>query len=321
MENKQSIWQQTSNNLKFSFNLAFRNLFSYLLAVIGIGIIFVIVAAAISIPIMVILFATIDLSQLGVAIPESTVMFNELYIIQSITEGNYLLGAAFGLIFAIPAIAIGTTFIGPLFGMSKELVESGDTSAENAFTWLRRKLVPFALAGIGAMLIMVVPPGIMYLITYYLLGITLPLLYQRILATVAGIWFFFAYGLIASVLPAVADGQSVNDSFKLSFNLARTHWKRVYGLLLGYAAIVVVLLGPAIIPALLWDPIFFTPPLVIDPLWIGVISYVSIGALILIFLGVPAHMISVTRLYMLLTGKETYEMSQADEPEISLMGG
>ena len=170
------------------------------------------------------------------------------------------------------------------------------------------------------MLLLVIPPGLMYLGTYYLLGLSPPILYQRILATITGVWIFFAYGLICTVLPAVADGQSVNQSFKLSFSLTRTNWKRVYALLLSYTAIALVFLGPSLAPFLFWDPTSFLPSLG-NPFITGILIYISIGALFLIFVGVPAHMISVTRLYMVLTGKENFDPNQSAEPEISLMGG
>jgi hypothetical protein len=106
----------------------------------------------------------------------------------------------------------------------------------------------------------------------------------------------------------------------MSIRLARTHWKRVYGTLTGYLAIAAIILGPMAAYAFFVDfSVFF--PGIINPVVGAILVYTALGALLLVFIGGPAHLISVTRIYMVLTGKMSDEVPQTAEPDISLVGG
>jgi hypothetical protein len=159
----------------------------------------------------------------------------------------------------------------------------------------------------------------MYIIAYTFLGHQLPILYQQILASIAFVWIFFAYGLVASWLPAITDGHTVSEGLKISIQLARQSWKRIYGVLAAYLAIAFIGFGPAALYGWLFTPAGFIAPL--DPLATGIMIYSAFAALFLVFLGIPAHLISMTRNYMELTGKKIQGITPEEDVDISLVGG
>jgi hypothetical protein len=236
---------------------------------------------------------------------------NPLFIISTALSGFLLI---------LPLIGIGFVFIGPLYGISKEIVESGSTSGENAFAWLRKKFVQFALTGVGMALIIGGPVAAQWTVTILVFGSSPDLLIQSLSAGLSIGYMFLAYGLVANWLPAVTDGQTVSQGLNTSIDLLRSHPERIYGVLLGFLSLLAVVILPVSIVAYFSGPSFVLP-FPGNPISVIALSYTALSGLFVTLIGVPAHFIMMTRMYMMLSGQSVTEYPLTAEPEISLMGG
>ena len=224
------------------------------------------------------------------------------------------------MLILIPLMGVGYAFIGPLFGIRKEVVENGSTSAENAFTWLRKKAGQYALVGIGMFLIIGAPIIIQWLIVTLVYGPMPNQIIQNASSVISIVYTFIAYGFVANWLPAVTDGQNVSQGLTTSIAHLRENPRRVYGVLLGFAALVGIVILPAFITVLLYGPTGFLL-IPINPIIVPVLTYSAIAAIVMVFVGIPAHLIIMTRVYMMLSGRSLSDSDKFSEPEISLIGG
>jgi len=143
MEN--ANFQTIIEDLKISFKFAGKNVISYLLAIFGVlivsGILLVLVAALIFIPLFFVIGGFENLEM----------YFESFSSIDNIGITNIALGA---ILFGLPFLAPIFVAFGAMFGMGREIVESEGTSAEGVFVWYKKKF--FSLAGGGMILFLVV---------------------------------------------------------------------------------------------------------------------------------------------------------------------
>ena len=141
---KNASFSTILEDLKISFKFAYKNAISYFLGLIGVlivsGILIVVVAAMIFIPLV-----------FSIGIGNLTTFFESFSGLEEVGLSNIAMGS---ILFALPFLAPFMVAIGALFGMGREVVESEGTSVEGVFTWYKKKF--FSLAGGGLFLFLVV---------------------------------------------------------------------------------------------------------------------------------------------------------------------
>ena len=110
---------------------------SYFLADLGMLAFIVLVLVVVAIPIVAVLVA---IGPAGLAAFAQSMANISTVNPLALSLGVYLL--------LIPFLTIAFVVIGSIYGMSKEVVETGKTSAESAFSYLRHHFLSFAGAGV-----------------------------------------------------------------------------------------------------------------------------------------------------------------------------
>ncbi len=314
------------DDLRSSVRLASKNLLSFILGVVGIGIVLSIVIAAVALTWILAIFVWQGNSFLAFGTFMSqwgTAMSDYMSVFATAPVNAMMFGLA-GLLLLIPAVAVLFIWIGPLYGMSKEVVESGSTHAESALGWLRNRFFHFALAGVLMSLIIAGPPIVLYSGLSTLYGTSLTGWPSALAASGTFLWVFFTYGLLSTWLPAIADGATVEAGLRTSLNLARQHFPRIYGLLTEFLVVILIVIGPislwgfyqATHYSLSW---ILPSSVILNPVAIWLMIYTVLGALVLVFIALPAHIVAYTRVYTILSGKEL-PTETPDVPDIGFMG-
>ncbi|MFW9961345.1 MAG: hypothetical protein ACFFDV_10020 [Candidatus Thorarchaeota archaeon] len=302
------------DDLKISFKFAFKNVISYILALLGVliisGILLVFVAILIFVPLI-----------FSVGIEGLTFFFESFVADPSTGFANIVVG---GLLIALPLAAPFFVAIGALFGMGREIVESEGTSAEGVFTWYKKKF--FSLAGGGLVLfsivlgplILIILGGIaVYGIDFFnfaLITSGTASTMNPIIGSLLMIWFAVSLGFLSMLFPAIIDGYSVFEATKKSIRMSITYFDRVFGVWMAYLLIVGLLILPIMVAPFTMG---FSDPAVF------ILAGVAIPALLfLIFILMPALTIGLTRVYMILTADDEYEEdTQEDTSGPSFIGG
>jgi len=288
---KNSSFETLLQDLKISFRFASKNVISYVLAMIGVlivaGILMAIVAAAIMVPVI-----------LAWGIEPMTQFFVSLGQNWSTLQGAALFGWVMFL--AIPLLGPFFVALGALFGMAREIVESDGTTAEGVFVWYRKKFLSLAGGGVVLFLVCVMPIALMSIWALTVTGGWMLGLPMAATAAFAVVWFVMTTGMLSMLFPGIIDGLSVLGAVKQSVRLSRHYFDRVFGTWLSYIAVFILLsaLTVVLIP-------------------IGVIA-----SLALVFLGLPAMTIGLTRVYLILTGNpEATETTEDEGPDVRFVGG
>jgi hypothetical protein len=314
---KNASFSTIIEDLKISFRFAYKNAISYLLAIFGVlivsGILIIVVAAMIFIPMIFI-----------IGIDNLTTFFESFSGIETVGISNIAIG---GIMFALPFLAPFMVAIGALFGMGREVVESEGTSVEGVFTWYKKKF--FSLAGGGiALFLFVVGPLLL------LLGIATALYGNQFLsiavisagsATIVHpiaislllIWFAVSTGLLSMLFPSMIDGYSAFESIKRSVKLSIKYFDRVFGIWIAFLVVLLLLVVPMFL-----IPFAFT--LTGPALWVAgglMVLYAIPALIILVFFYIPALTIGLTRTYMIITADDDYEEVLEDESGPSFIGG
>lgn len=290
-------------DVKISFKFAAKNIISFLLGIFGVlivsGLLIVIVAAMIMIPMVFI-----------IGIENLTTFFESFAGLESVGIANIAFGA---LLFALPFLAPFMVAIGAMFGMGREVVESEGTSAEGVLTWYKKKF--FSLAGGGMVLFLVVVGPLMLAL---LIGVAI---YGDQFLTIAIInanpasfsnpigigllliWFAVSTGFLSMLFPSLIDGYSVFESVKRSVKMSIKYFDRIFGVWMAFLLILAALIVPFM---LIPFPLDMTGPAMIA--FTGILTIYAIPAvIILIFFYIPALTIGLTRIYMILTAEEDYD--------------
>lgn len=296
MEKVKKMSQQTTNfgtiidDMKTSLKLAYHNMLSYFLANLGMIVFLVLVLAIVAVPLIAVL----------VWIGPSALEAWALSLTNMSTASLFASGILAVSFILLPLMALLFLVHGSIYGISKEVVETGTTTAESSFSWLRHNFITFAGAGVIMTLIVIVPQllvaaAVAYFNGYIVTG------WNSIALSV----FFFAYsfvtiGLTSMVMPAIVNGKGVQEAFVGSFKLAIQRFDRVFGLLtaivlLGLLSFSPILIGAAA-AALGVTLTLFEPLIIAAGLW----SVVAAFLWLLLF--IPMTYIAFTRVYHDLTG-------------------
>jgi hypothetical protein len=298
------------SDLKYSLKLAWNKALSYFLADLGMLFVIAIIFGIVAIPLAIAAFLVIgphNFAALGVAV-------------STWAAANPWLVGGIAMLFVIPIITLFFMVIGSIYGMSKELVETGDTRAELAFSYFRHKFIPFASAGVLLTLIIIVPPIAVWGATSILSGYVISYAAQVALSVFTFVWVFITVGLCAMVLPAVVNGKGVQEAFKESFSLAINRFDRVFGLLCAVILLAVAMFSPIIIGGV---TVILAPDLALfsfnpfSPFFGGMIA-VMIWTVVSVFLWLlvllPMTIISFVKVYAELTGGQIAAPSTPDMP-------
>ncbi len=291
------------DDMKTSAKLAWKSVLSYFLANLGMLIVMALLIGIVAIPVLVV--AWVSLAPFSAATMTALATWATTYPI---------LAGGLAILVLIPVISLFMVVSGAIYGMSHDLVTTGQTKAELAFSYFRRKFLSFASTGAILTIIVLLPPVIAWGLTSYAMGyvITAPATY--LLTAFTFVWVYLTAGLTSLVWPAVASGKGVQDSFKESFSLSRQYFDRVFGVLTAIVLLLAATFGPVIIAALAMVPVL--PPLTMAfaPLFVGVMVYTVIMVFLWLLVFLPMVRIAWVRVYQELTGGEVATQSVVDMP-------
>ena len=295
----------TYNDMKTSLRLASKSMLSYFLANLGMVIVVGILAVIIAIPIFAV--AWFALAPLSEATWEALAIW---------AQANPLAIGGLALLILVPIVSLFLVVQGSIYGMSHDLVTTGQTKAEAAFSYLRRKFLTFA--GTGAMLtiFIIIPPVTVWGIASYSMGYAITAPVSMVLTIFTFIWLFFTCGLTSMVWPAVVGGKGVQAAFKESFNLSTKYFERVFGVLTAILLLVAVTFGPVVVWGIAQAPFIEITVFAFTPL-LGVIALWTVVSVFLwIFLFFPMTKIAYVKVYKELTGGEIATLTTVNDVPI-----
>jgi hypothetical protein len=290
-------------DMKSSFKLAWRNALSYFLANLG-----MLVAIAVLLGIVLVPVAAIAIATNGEAL-----LALGSSVAQLAGENAWVLGGM-ALLMIVPLISLFLVVIGSIYGMSKELVATGETKAEHAFSYLRHKFLSFAGAGAMLTLIIVIPPVAVAGIVSILMSYQMTLLQLQVVAVFAFVWIFVTVGLCAMVFPAIVNGAGVQEAFKESYRLATQQFERVFGLLTAVVVLATLMFSPVIIWGLLTPFGYLLPSL--SPVTVAIMGWTVVAAFLWLLVLLPMTIIAFVKVYHELTGKAIATQPVPDVPII-----
>ncbi|MFX1367297.1 MAG: hypothetical protein ACFFAY_01680 [Promethearchaeota archaeon] len=285
------------DDLKSSFKLARRNILSYFLANLG-----MMIAVAVLLGIVMIPIAIVAILGIGLEVSAWEAVGAGM---AAWAQGNPWAVGGLAALVIIPLVAFFFTAVASIYGMSKDLLTHGETKAERAFSWFRGKFLTFFGAGALLTVIIVLPPAALYYAASVLMGYSVPVAISTVLSVITFVWVFITVGLCAMVFPAITHGKGVQDAFKESFDLARTRFERVYGLLSGVVAMFAISFGPVIVWGLTLAPLVppADPTLFLNPITAAVLVWTVFVVFLWLLVLLPAVIIAFTKAYAEMTGK------------------
>ncbi len=291
------------DDMKTSLKLAWKSMLSYFLANLGMVIVVLILAGLVILPVAGILFVVLaPLSEATVAALSAWANNNPLAV-----------GALFVLVL-IPVVSLFMVVSGSIYGMSHDLVTTGETKAEAAFSYLRHKFLSFAGTGAILTIIVIIPPVIAWGLTSYALGYTITAPVSQLLTVFTFVWVFITAGLTSMVFPAVTSGKGVQEAFKESYSLATRYFDRVFGVLTAIVLLVAATIGPVIAVALAMVPLVPPAMIILAPLFLGVLLYTVVMVFLWLLLFLPMVRIAWVKVYQELTGGKVATQSVVDMP-------
>jgi hypothetical protein len=291
------------DDMKTSAKLAWKSMLSYFLANLGMLIVMALLIGVVAIPVLLVAWAFL------VPFSEAT-----MTALATWATANPLLVGGIGILVLIPVVSLFMVVSGSIYGMSHDLVTKGETKAELAFSYFRRKFLSFASTGAIMTIIVLLPPVVAWGLTSYAMGYTITAPVTYLLTVLTFVWVYLTAGLTSLVWPAVASGKGVQDAFKESFSLSRQYFDRVYGVLTAIVLLLAATFGPLIIAALAMVP--FVPPVTFTllPVFAGVLVYTVIMVFLWLLLFLPMVRIAWVKVYQELTGGEVATQSVVDMP-------
>jgi hypothetical protein len=294
------------DDMKKSLKQAYGSALSYFLANLGMLIVVVLLALVIAIPIAITAFAV-----LAPLDPAAFVAMGEW------AAANPLAVGGIGLLVLIPLVSMFLVVSGSIYGMTHQLVTTGETKAEHAFSYLKRKFLTFFVTGMLLTIILLVPPVVAWGLTSIAMGYTITASVSTLLSIFTFVWLFFTAGLTAMVWPAVVSGKSAVDAVKESFSLASRYFDRIFGVLTAIVLLIAATFGPAIIAGLVvaWalvPPITLFSPLI--PALLGLALWTVVSVFLWLFLFLPMVRIAFVRVYQDLTGGTIASQIPAEVP-------
>lgn len=278
-------------DMKSSMILAKNNMLSYFLAHLGLAVLMVIMLAVVAIPIVAIALAAGPAYWTG-ALP-GMITFS--------TENPLAIGGV-AILVLVPLLSLFLIFVGSIYGMSKEVVETGETRAESAFSWWKNKFLTFAATGAMLTLIIIVPQVIVGLAITVAVGYTITAPLANVLVVASFVYTFITMGLTLMVFPAVVNGKNVQDAFKESFQLATQNFERVFGIHTAMVVFYLLIFSPVIAFGLGATFMGTIPPLALIGPAIGLAGYVLVAGALTLLVFLPMTYITYVKVYHDLTG-------------------
>jgi len=293
------------NDMKTSFKQAYHSALSYFLANLGMLIVVVLLALLIAVPVAIV--AWVALAPLSEASMQAMALW---------AADNPLLIGGLGVLFLIPLVSMFLVISGSIYGMSHDLVTTGDTKAETAFSYLRRKFLTFLSTGAVLTIIVVLPPVIIWGLASYALNYSVSVAISTLLGIFTFVWIFITAGLTSMVFPAVVSGKGVQTAFKESFSLSTRYFDRIYGTLSAIILLLAITFGPII--ALGFGLAPYTTAATIPWAFLPAIAFVALYTVICVFLWLlvflPMVRIMWVRVYQELTGGQIASLVAQDVP-------
>ncbi len=270
-------------DIKASLGLARQNVLSYFLATLGLLVLMGLIIAAYVVPILAV--------AVGFDAARWSAIGAQLAAMNTIQNGWVLLAS----LIMLPVGTLFFTILGAIFGMSMEVVETGTTHAETAFSSLRHKALALAGAGLILTLVIMMPPLWLHGLVAVAMGLPLTGIVNSAVSIISFVWIFMTIGIMSMVIPGVLQGKGVQEAVVDSVHLARAHYDRVYGVLSGVLVIIILSFAPAIVAGLAgttgWWIAGPTPALAGLGLWM---LLVGLAWVLLLF---PMVTIVITRVY------------------------
>jgi len=292
-----------SKDLYIGFKFAIKHFLSYFLAMLGIVILTIIM-------VIVVLFFVVVPLIIFVGIPVIFAWISTLSFNIGTLEGTMLISII--LLMVLPLLAPFFTALGSLYGMSREIIEGEDTSAESAFSWYRKRSVSLAGGGMIHFLISFAP----FMIAIWAIfasAITVPSEAQlRLILPVGFIWILLSNGMLSLTFPGIIDGLSAASAAKRSVKLCCRSPGRVLGSWAVYATMIGVP-TMSFIDDPMFDFIYFIPDGYLEP-------YTVVIVLLILFIILPAMSITFSRIYLILTAQDesVYDNDDKDTEEYSI---
>lgn len=266
---------------------------SYFLADLGMLAFIVLVLVVVAIPIVAVLVA---IGPAGLAAFAQSMANISTVNPLALSLGVYLL--------LIPFLTIAFVVIGSIYGMSKEVVETGKTSAESAFSYLRHHFLSFAGAGVIISLIVLAPQVLVMVTVSYLLGYTLTGWASFGSSLFVFVYSFITLGLTSMVMPAVVNGKGVQEAVKESFRLATQRFDRVFGIHTAIVVFALITFSPYLVLAAISIYYPLSVSTMVLPAAAAFAGYGLVIGLAWILVFFPMTFIAYVRVYHALTGGE-----------------
>jgi hypothetical protein len=294
------------NDMKTSLGLARRSILSYFLAGLGmiivVGAIFALVAAPIA---AAAFLALAPLSEATMIAWRNWAMANPLLV------------GSIGLLVMIPVVSLFMVVTGSIYGMSHDLVTTGETKAESAFSYFRRKFLSYAGASAIMTIIIILPPVIAWGLASYAYGFaTIASPVFQLLTISTFVWVFITAGLTSMVFPAVSSGKGVQEAVKESYSLATRYFDRVFGLLSGILLLLAITFGPMIVWGITQAPFILPHMMAFGPVLAALMLWTVVSAFLWVLLFLPMVRIAWVKVYQELTGGQIATQSVVNDVPI-----
>jgi len=299
---KSSSFTILMDDLKASFKLAVNNILSFLLGMIGVIIVTMLLMAAVAIAVVPVVIIFLGIEGMVNAI-------SQLAPLMATESGAAAIIFGVGMLVVLPFLIPFFVSVGALFGMGREIAESEGTNAEGVFSWYSRKFFSFVGGGLIIFLISMLPLALLMLALIPMHGGSPGGPFAWVLPVGAFIWLTVSLGMLSMTYPAIVDGYSPIEATRISLKMGWTYFDRVFSTLLAFIGIIALLFVPFIVGALLNIPLgLFGGYAILASFFSGLVV-------------LPAFIISLNRVYMILSGDDITTPPEDEHPDVSLVGG
>ncbi len=299
---KGSSFSILMDDLKASFKLAVKNILSFLLGMIGVIIVTVLLIAAVVIAIVPVIIVFLGIEGMINAIAQ-------LAPLMETQSGAAAIIFGVGMLVILPFLIPFFVSVGAIFGMGREIAESEGTNAEGVLSWYSRKFFSFVGGGLIIFLISIFPLALLMLALIPVHGGSPGGPFAWVLPVGIFIWLTVSLGMLSMTYPAIVDGYSPIEATRISLKMGWTYFDRVFSTFLAFIGIIAFLLVPFFIGTLLNIPLALFG------------GYATLASLFSVLVVLPAFVISLNRVYMILSGEDITPPPVDEHPDFSLVGG
>jgi len=294
------------NDFKSGLSMAKGKLLTFFLAIIGIVVVLGLVLAVVVLPIGLVAWM---MNPSADFITRWTETLTAWTLPLTYGSAEVILSISF-LTVILPITAIGIWVLGALFGIAKEQIDTNDTRVEHAFSWLKKRFAPLIGGGILLSIIIILPALIVGYIISWAYGFQpVPYPINWIEGFIGFVYFFIMLSFFSLLCPAIVDGMSALDAMRMSVKTVRANLGRVFGFLLIFVIITLILFGPIAIYSMYLVSLGLTPDPLTDVVFAALTAWSAIGAFILLIFVLPALVFGLTLIYNSLKTQTPVQMS------------